>query len=181
MMTGLRKSEEVKAKANPMAATWTKAGKVRRAFKAGRQRVKDRVLTPTAAIYEACILLDELRNAMVEAKLSKDDVQAALVLMTPETPGRENTIYVLPIPQPKKLPELFAAVGKVEKPGKILPLGIAVRQLDHEAKNPRDPKSGAVVWVQPFLTGPRAEKALIKAREIFAEGTGGKSTFNYMA
>jgi hypothetical protein len=161
-----------------MASTWTKAGKVRRAFKSGRQRQKDRVLTPTAAIYEACILLDELRNAMVEAELSEDDVQAALVLMTPETPGRENTIYVLPIPQPKKLPDLFANVEKVEKPGKILPLGIAVRQLDHEAKDPKDPKSGAVVWVQPFLTGPRAEHALIQARKIFADGSGGKSYFS---
>jgi hypothetical protein len=174
MMTGLQKTTGK----NPMAATWTKAGKVRRTFKAGRRLQKDRVLTPTVAIYEACILLDELRNAMVEADLSKDDVQAALILMTPETPGKENLIYVLPIPQPKKLPELFATVGKVEKPGKILPLGIAVRQLDHESKTPEDPKSGAVVWVQPFLTGPRAEAALIQARKLFADGSGGTSEFN---
>jgi hypothetical protein len=163
---------EQRKAANPMAATWTKAGTVRRLFKAGRQRTKDRVLTPIAAIYEACLLLDALRNAMSEAGLSKDDVQAALVLVTPETPDMENLIHVLPIPQPKKLPELFAKVEKLDKPGKILPLGIAVRQLDRETE------SGAVVWVQPFLTGPRAESALKVARSAFAEGKQGRSTFN---
>jgi hypothetical protein len=109
---------------------------------------------------------------MSEAGLSKDDVQAALVLVTPETPDMENLIHVLPIPQPKKLPELFAKVEKLDKPGKILPLGIAVRQLDRETE------SGAVVWVQPFLTGPRAESALKVARSAFAEGKQGRSTFN---
>jgi hypothetical protein len=172
MMTGLQKTPSDKAKANPMAGTWTKAGKVRRAFKAGRQRQKDHVLTPIAAIHETCILLDEIRNAMREADLSADDVQAALVLVTPETPGRENLIHVLPIPKPKKLPELFATVSKIEKPGKVLPLGLVIRQLDE------DVESGAVVWAQPFLTGPRAEAALIQARKMFADGSGGKSTFN---
>jgi hypothetical protein len=161
-----------------MAAHWTKAGKVRRAFKAGRQRQKDRVVNTTVAIYEACILLDELRNAMRAEDLSPDDVQAALVLVTPETPGRENAVYVLPIPQPTKLPHLFATVAKVEKPGKVLPLGIAIRQVDREAEDSKDPKSGAAVWVQPFLTGPRAETALLQARKLFADGSGGKSTLN---
>jgi hypothetical protein len=157
---------------NPMAATWTKAGKVRRSFKAGRQRVKDRILSPNVAIHEACILLDALRAAMVEAGLSKDDVQAALVLVTPETPDMENAIYVFPIPQPKKLGELFAKVEKLAKPGKIIPLGIAVRQVDRESE------TGAVVWLHPFLTGPRAESALKQARGDFADGKGGRSNFN---
>jgi hypothetical protein len=172
MMTGLHKTHSIKPKANPMASTWTRAGKVRRAFKAGRQRVKNLVLTPTVAIHESCILLDELRNAMREADLSADDVQAALVLVTPETPSREDMVYVLRIPQPGKLSELFANVAKLEKPGKILPLGIAIRQVD------QDSETGAVVWVQPFLTGPRAERALIQARKLFADGSGGKSEFN---
>lgn len=161
-----------------MAATWTKAGKVRRAFKAGRQRQKDRVITPTVAIYEACILLDELRTAMDDAGLSANDVQAALVLMTPETPDRENVVYVLPVPQPKKLPELFANVAKVEKPGKVLPLGILIRQLDHEALDPKEGKVRVALWPQPFLTGDRATRALKKAGQLFADGSGGKSEFN---
>jgi hypothetical protein len=173
-MTQLQKSGGM----NPMAGTWTKAAKVRRVFKAGARRQKDRVLTPIAAIHEACILLDNLRNAMQAAKLSANDVQAALILVTPETPHMDF-VYVLPIPQPEKLPELFAKVAKIE--GKILPLGIAVRQIGREPndlKDPKDPKSGAVVWVQPFLTGPRAERALLKARQVFADGKEAKSTFN---
>src|ERR1700721_1581781 len=134
MITGLNKSHATKASANPMAATWTKAGKVRRSVKAGRRLQKDRVLTPTVAIFEACILLDALRNAMREADLLEDDVRAALVLVTPETHGREDMIYVLRIPQPGKLSELFANVAKLEKPGKILPLGIAIRQVDQDSE-----------------------------------------------
>ncbi len=170
MMTELRKS----GSKNPMAATWTKAAKVRRAFKVGRQRQKDRVLTPVAAIHETCILLDSLRNAMDEAGLSREDVGAAVVLVTPETPDRENLVYVLKVPPPKELPKLFLEVAKIEKPGKILPLGVALWQLDRE----RDPKDGGVVWMHPFLTGPRAERALIRARQIFQEGAGGKGSFN---
>jgi hypothetical protein len=178
MIAVLRKSHTAKASANPMAGTWTKAGKVRRAFKAGRPLQKDRVLTPNIAVHEACILREELHRAMQDAQLSADDVQVALVLMTPETPSMENTIYVLPVPPPRQLPELFANVARIEKPGRILPLGIAIRQVDHESLNPSDPKSGAVVWVQPFLTGPRAVNALMHARQLFASGGGGKSTFN---
>jgi len=169
-MPELRKTSK-----NPMASTWTKAAKVRRAFKAGRQRQKDRVLTPVKAIYEVCILLDDLRTAMDEAKLPVEDVGAALVLVTPETPDRENLVYVLRVPEPKRLPELFSEVAKLEKPGKILPLGVAVWQRDREIQ---DPEKQGVVWVQPFLTGARAEKALLEARKVFTEGRGGKSTFN---
>jgi hypothetical protein len=162
-----------------MAAHWSKAGKVRRAFKAGRLRKNNRVLTPTVAIYEACILLDELRTAMDDAELSPDDVRAALVLVTPETPGMENLVYVLQVPQPKRLPELFAEVAKIEKLGKVLPLGILIRQLERDAADPKAGKEVDVaVWPQPFLIGDRATRALKKAGEIFAEGKGGKSTFN---
>ena len=161
---------------NPMAGTWTKAAKVRRAFKAGRPLQKDRVLSTNAAIYEACILLDSLRTAMGAAELPVEDVRACLVLVTPEAPDLENVVFVVPIPEPNKLPELFANVAKVAKVGAVLPLGIAVWQKDRDPKAP----SGAVAWVQPFLTGPRAESALRKARQIVAEGKGkeGKSTFN---
>lgn len=168
----------VEKSTNLMAGTWTKAAKVRRSFKAGRPLQKDRVLTTTKAIHEACILLDDLRNAMRQSGLSADDVQAALVLVTPETPGLEDAVYVLPVPQPKKLPDLFANVAKVEKTGEVLPLGIAVKQRDHEAYDPKDPKSGAVVWVQPFLTGPRAVAALKHARDLFGEGGEGKKKFS---
>jgi hypothetical protein len=153
----------------------TAAARVRRAFKSGRPRVKDRLLSTTAGIYEACQLLDGLRNAMEKAELSKHDVQAAVVLMTPETPGKENAIYVLPIPEPGELPKLFQNIAAVEAPEKVLTLGIAIKQRDHEAKSLEDK---AVAWVHPFLTGPRAESALKSARTWFAAGKEGRTTFN---
>jgi len=165
-----------KVGANPMAATWTKAGKVRRAFKTGRQIQKNRVLTPTVAIYEACILLDEIRHAMSEAHLSPDDVQAALVLVTPETPDRKNWVYVLVVPPPEKLPELFANVEEIERPGKVWPLGILLRQVDREAQ--KEDKVPVAVWPRPFLTGDRATRALKKAGELFLTGSGGKNSFD---
>jgi hypothetical protein len=172
-MTTLHKQEEKST--NLMAGTWTKAAKVRRMFKAGRKRQKDRVLTPTKAIYEACILLDDLRNAMREAGLSADDVRAGLVLMTPEAPSGFDQVQALPIPQPKELPDLFAKVSRAEKAGLMLPLGIVIQQRDREGE---DPKSLGATWVEPFLTGPRAVRALIEARRAFGDGQGGKSTFN---
>lgn len=38
--------------------------------------------------------------------------------------------------------------------------------------------SKGVMWVEPFLTGPRAVRALIEARRVCGDGKEGKSTFN---
>jgi hypothetical protein len=175
MMT---QAHDIAGLANPMASKWTKAGMVRRAFKAGRPLQKDRVLTPRQAIWEACSLRESLYEAMRKAGLSADDVQAAIVLMTPEAAASVDLIYVFPIPQTRDLPELFGKVTKLEKTEKVIPLGIAIRQVDRERYDPKDPKSGAVVWVQPFLANARAARALIQARNLFADGSGGKGTFN---
>lgn len=164
-----------------MADTWTKAAKVRRAFKAGRPSQKNRVIDPERALYEACILLGEVRDEMVDAGLSQDDVQAALVLVTPETPGRENMVYVQRVPQPEKLPELFENVAEIEKLGRVLPLGILIWQLDREIADPKENKIRAVVWPHPFLIGDRATKALKRAGDIFmasSGASGGQSAFN---
>lgn len=150
-----------------MAATWTKAGTVRRAFKAGRQRQKDLILTPTKAMFEGYILLTDIQAAMTNAGLSAKDVQVALVLMTQDSSGTD-LIYVLPIPETKRLPELHGKLKRLEKEGGWVPLGVAIKQLDHEARDPEDPKSGAVAWVQPWLTNPRAARALIEARSAMA-------------
>jgi hypothetical protein len=165
---------------NLMAATWTKAGMVRRAFKAGRPLQKDRTLTPRQAIWEACLLRESLYDAMRKEGLSADDVQAAIVLMTPDTAASVDWIYVFPIPQIRDLVELFSKVARIEKAENVIPLGVAIRQIDREAADPKDPKSGAVVWVQPFLVNARAATALLKARQVFADtdGSGGKSTFS---
>lgn len=61
MMTGQTGSEP---KANPMADTWTTAGKIRRKYKVGNRRMKNRVLHPLAAIGEGCQVLDAIRKDM---------------------------------------------------------------------------------------------------------------------
>jgi hypothetical protein len=171
-MTGLHKSE-VKS-ANLMAGTWTKAAKVRRAFKAGRQRQKDLLLTPERAMFEGYILLREIQTAMRDAGLPEADVQTVLVLMTTDTSGAD-LIYAAPIPETKQLPVLYRKLKKLEKEGQWIPLGIVVQQLDREEK---DPKSKGAVWVEPWLTGPRAVRALIAARGAVSDNREGKSTFS---
>lgn len=149
-----------------MEATWTKAAKVRRAFRAGRPLKKDRIVTPVVAIHEACILLDGLQTAMHEAGLPVEDVRAALVLTVPNAEQDWDFVHVLRVPEPAQLPDLFRRVADVEATGKVLPLGLGVWQRDREADS-------AVVWVQPFLTGPRAVRSLMIARQKLAEGQNG--------
>jgi len=166
--------DSIQSETNPMAATWTKAGKVRRAFKAGRPRQKNRIVSPTVAIHEACILLHELRGAMHAEGLLENDVQAALVIVTPETPDRENFVYLQVIPDPKRLPDLFASVRKIEKPEKMFIMGILLKQRDRELGKD-------VVWPHHYLIGESAQKAMRKAGEMFQElerGSGGKAAFN---
>jgi hypothetical protein len=158
MMTRLQKPTEK----NLMASTWTKAGKVRRAFKAGRPRQTNRLVTPTVAIHEACIALERLQDEMRKEELLEQDVQAALVIMTPQTPDRENLVYVQGIPDTKRLPEVFASVRKIEVPEKMLVIGILFKQRDREAKKD-------AVWPQPYLVGDRAQKAMLTGGQMFQE------------
>jgi nitrate reductase NapAB chaperone NapD len=153
---------------NLMESTWTPAAKVRRAFKAGPKRRKDKELNTVEAVFEAGMLLHKLRMAMEMADERSDDVQAALVLVTP--PDRENAVHVLPVPQHKRFSTLFADVERLEKLGKVIPLGMVFRQRDRKAED-------MSVWTEPFLTGHRAESALRQSEKIFAEGKAGKSAF----
>lgn len=174
-MTGLHKAEEKSA--NLMAETWTKAAKVRRAFKAGKKRQKDLLLTPERAMFGGYIRLIEIRKAMAEVGLPASDVQAALVLMTTDNAGAD-LIYATPLPETKRLPELSGKLKKLEKEGKWVPLGIVIQQRDREACDPKDPKSIGAMWVEPWLTGPRAVRALTAARNAIAKGEEGKIDFN---
>jgi hypothetical protein len=161
-----------KARVNPMAATWTTAGQVRKLFKSGPPRRKDLLLDLKESLLEGLLLLHRLQKAMSKAGLPESDVQAALVLMN-DAEGA-GLIYLLPIPETKQLPELYGKLKKLEKDGHWSPLGIAIKQLDRDPKAPNE----AVAWVHPWLTSPRAARALIKARSVMAEGQEGKSTFN---
>ncbi len=155
---------------NPMAATWTKAAKVRRTFKAGRALRKDRILSPTMAIHEACILQERLRAAMVEAELPVEDVRTALVLMVPNYVPERDAVHVLRIPEPANLPGLFRRVEEIDETGRVQTLGLGVWQKDREIGN-------AVGWIQPFLIGARAGNGMTKARKILMDSEGGESRF----
>jgi len=153
---------------NPMAATWTRAAKVRRALKAGRPLRKDRTVTPRVAIHEGCILLEKLRDAMHNAELPEEDVRAAVVLMVPNYVPSRDAVHVLRIPEPEELPALFRFVSDVEDSARVLTVGLGIWLRDREA-------GSTAGWIQPFLTGQRAANALTKARTILEDSEGGKS------
>lgn len=151
-----------------MAATWTKAAKVRRVFKAGRPLRKDRVLSPTMAIHEACILQERLRAAMGEAALPVEDVRIALVVMVPNYVPERDVVHVLRIPEAGDLPVLFRRVEEINETGRVQTLGLGVWQMDRET-------GSAAGWIQPFLTGARAVNGMAKARKILLDSEGGES------
>jgi hypothetical protein len=85
------------------------------------------VLTPTRAILEGSIVLHDLQNAMREARLSEDDVKAALVLISDA--GEHDLIYVASLPPTVEcLPEIYGKVKKLE--GVWRPLGLVFVQTD---------------------------------------------------
>lgn len=178
IMTAPQKEPRKTASTNPMAGTWTKAAKVRRRFKAGRQRTTDLVLTLERSMFEGYILLRDIQQAMSGEGLPETDVQAALVLLADDSAGTDF-INVVPIPEVKQMLTLKDKLDKLEKKSCWTPLGVAIKQRDREAEanDPKNPRSGAVVWVQPWLTNPRAARALIQARTAFAEHREGQITF----
>ena len=143
-----------KTEKNLMASTWTEAAKIRRTFKAGRPIKKDRVLTLSRAILEACIALNEIRDKMRDAGLPEEDVQAKLVLASEA--GTHDLVYLPTVPTIQGVPELANRLFTSEV--KWRPLGLAFWQMDREANS-------AVGWVQPWLTDERSVRALKKARE----------------
>lgn len=168
------KGVRASAKPNLMAATWTKASKIRRIFKAGRPRQSDLVLSPTKAVLEGCAVLHELRTKMSEAGLSEDDAQAALVFVSDA--GTHDLIQVFPIPPVEGVPGLY---GKAKKLGEgWRPLGIILWQMDREAADPKVQDSGAVIWAQPWLADQRSARALLAARDKAASLEEGRYEFD---
>lgn len=158
-----------------MASTWTKAGKVRRSFKTGRQRQKDRQVTPITAIHETCILLDELRTAMYDAELNPDDVRAAIVIVTPpESKNKQGFMYVLQVPPSKQLPRLFATVEEIKNPVMV---GLVFAQMDREMEA-RDPGKAVATWLHPFHVDAKAMELLHDARMKLGQEKTGKFAFN---
>jgi hypothetical protein len=149
---------------NLMAKTWTKAGMVRRRFKAGKPRQKDLVYDCENAAMHGYMLLLEVRKAMLEEGITTgtEDVRAALVLVTPDS-AKVNRIYLLAIPpRLANLPSLAAKASQLERREKVVPLGVAVWQRD------REPTDEQIVWIQQWLVeGPRAELASREAQKAF--------------
>ena len=158
---------------NLMAATWTKASKVRRAFKSGKKRQKDLVLTPRRAVIEAYGVLHELRAAMALAGLSEDDANGALVFLNEDQDADSG--YVVPLPKPEQMPVPYATARRLEEQTGWLPIGLVLHQRDHEALDPADPKSGAYLWAQQWVMSERSTKALLIARERVANTQAGSA------
>jgi hypothetical protein len=147
---------------NLMSSTWTKAAKVRRAFKAGRQRQKDLIYSMERAVIECRIVFLSIRKATVDAGIfGGEDVKVALACMTPE--GSElNTVYLLPLARGiDGLAGTYAKAERLEKEENVVPLGVVLWQRDREANDAID------VWVQSWLVGPRATLASNVARGAF--------------
>jgi hypothetical protein len=156
-MVGLRKAER---NVNPMAGTWTKAGLVRRKFRAGPSQRKDRILAPVKAVFETCMLLDDIREKMRDAGLDPSDVHAAMVVED------SRFRYLLKVPEPKRVPELLNAVESINDP---VIVGLIFVQLDREVE---DPKKAAATWVHPFRVGPNAERSLAAGIQMLNSKTG---------
>ena len=157
-----------KTESNPMASTWTKAASIRRKFKAGPPRRNDLVYDCERAALQGYMLFLEIRKAMqAEIPTGAKDIRAALVLMTPE-----NLVYLLAIPKLEGLPALSAKAMQLERTEKTVPVGVAVWQRDREAQED-------VVWVQPWLVNPQAERAAREAQKAFkaSEGKDTKISF----
>jgi hypothetical protein len=156
---------------NLMAVTWTKAAKVRRAFKAGPRRKTDLVYDTEQAVLQSYVELLELRKEMAQAEIftSAEDVKAALVLMSSHAEFNAGVVSLLAIPRTiKNLPELSSKAERLSKKGAMVPLGEAFWQRDRDA----DSKKSKTVWVQPWLVNPRAVRAAIAAQEAFEESNG---------
>ena len=151
---------------NLMASFWTPAAKVRRKFKAGRQRRTDLVYDSERAILEARIVLLEIRREMLEAgiKTTGEDVNVGLILMSPE--GAESD-HVFVWPMPRKLEGIAALSTKIARclDGTVVPVGVAIWLRDREAGD-------ADVWVQPWLVNARAARAAIVAQKAFKDSKG---------
>ena len=159
---------ERKEEKNLMAATWTKAAKVRRAFKAGRQRQTDFVLDAERAVLECRLLSINIRHALLKAEIftSAEDLRIGLAMMTPKD-APVSTVHLIRLPLGmSELPKMFDTAAAFETKAGAVPLGIVVRLKDREAGN------AASVWVQMWLTGSRAAKAAKEAMRVFAASDG---------
>jgi hypothetical protein len=148
---------------NLMAATWTKAGKVRRAFKAGRPRREDLVLTPTRALLEGSLVLNAIQEAMRAVDLSEDDIKAALVFMS------DAGFYVARIRPVSELPITLKEIKQLE--GDWRPLGLVLCQLDREAGK-------TATWDLAWLVDMASKNALRAAAIALTKEKYGKHALN---
>jgi hypothetical protein len=163
---------EAKAE-NLMAGTWTKAAKVRRAFKAGPRRKTDLVyhdIEEAVLNGYAAFLTIRKEMHMPETLIPEGDVKAALVLMSSTPESNAGLVSLLSFPRTiKNLSEMSSKAERLAKKGAMVPLGVAFWLRDREAD---DPKKGKATWVQPWLVNPRAARAAIAAQKAFEESDG---------
>ena len=145
---------------------------VRRSFKAGPPRRKDLFIAPARAVVEAWALCDEIKAMMRRVGLTREDAQAALVLLTGDREDeRREKIYVYPVPDMAGLPALYEkamALGVGEEPyvfPNVWPLGVVFKQFDRQSDTPEVPE----VWSHPWLVFPNASRALLAVEQRYAD------------
>jgi hypothetical protein len=134
---------------------FTSAQRIRRKFMVRRPRKHDQILTPTQAIYRACLLADEVQTAMLERGLEpKGNFFCALVVQHEhENVQAVKTVLIQPDPA-----EIKKAVDELNVLNNPKPLGVMCRVFDHETT-----PSVARDWARPFLAGDDIAEILLDA------------------
>ena len=159
-----------------MEKSLTAAARVRRRFTAGRPRaIQNRSLNPLEAIAKCLQLFQRLHSLMAETGLDVRDVQAGLVYVQRQTPGRDNGAHLIKLPTPEDSARFVEKVQSLEQPTF---LGVLFAQWDHEAK--AQGKPGGTVFVWPFMAGPEYEPPFIEIKNRLTEllNSGGFKAMN---
>jgi hypothetical protein len=134
---------------------FTSAQRIRRKFMVRRPRKHDQILTPTQAVYRACLLADEVQTAMLERGLEpKGNFFCALVVQH----EAENVLWVktaLIQPDPAEIKKTVDELNALKNPK---PLGVACQVFDHEVT-----PSISRNWARPFLAGDDIAEILLNA------------------
>ena len=159
---------------NLMAATWTKAAKVRRAFKAGRQRQVDWVMDAERAFIESRLLFINLRAAMVSAGAPTTDAELRVGVVLGTPPGFNEAVVIL-IPRDSNQIRMAEAKAENEQEAGRVPMGAIVWLVDREGE------TSTSVWVQPWLVGSEPTRALKVLTRAFTEVGGEAGVFDTSA
>jgi hypothetical protein len=140
---------------------FTSAQRIRRKFMVRRPRKYDQILTPTQAVYRACLLADEVQTAMLERGLEpKGNFFCALVVQH----ERENVQFAKTVLIQPDSAEIKKVVDELNALNNPKPLGVLCQVSDHEVTPSESRK-----WARPFLAGHDVTEILLEALQDQSE------------